>query len=177
MICNTQQMKDYETKYTIYDFGEVYSHLSNKYLSKCIRNGYYYVTLHDNKKFKIHVLVATHFLKKLDNDKQFIDHIDRNKLNNNISNLRWCTTKENNRNKSLQKNNTSGAIGISFNKKASKFHTYIWNDSKRINIGYFTDFIEALKKRIEVEESLFKEFSTKHNKLLLDSIEETRLKL
>jgi hypothetical protein len=47
------------------------------------------------KKFhlKIHKLVALHFLE-FEESKQ-IDHIDRNKLNNNFTNLRWVTFQEN----------------------------------------------------------------------------------
>jgi hypothetical protein len=48
----------------------------------------------------------------------FVDHIDRNPLNNQISNLRLATYTENNRNISKKKNNTSGFIGVS--KKVNK---------------------------------------------------------
>jgi hypothetical protein len=41
-----------------------------------------------------------------------VDHQDRNPLNNVIENLRWCSASENNRNKSMSKNNTSGEMNI-----------------------------------------------------------------
>jgi hypothetical protein len=46
-----------------------------------------------------------------------VDHIDRNKLNNSIENLRWCSVSENSRNVSMPKTNASGEMNIfpSFN--------------------------------------------------------------
>lgn len=41
-----------------------------------------------------------------------VDHIDRNKLNNAIENLRWCSYDENSRNMSISKRNTSGEMNI-----------------------------------------------------------------
>lgn len=66
------------------------------------RDGYYYIkicikTLNNIKKFKefrVHRLVAICFI---DNpyDKCCVNHIDGNKLNNNVNNLEWVTPKEN----------------------------------------------------------------------------------
>lgn len=176
MDIRTKQMKNYETKYIVHSNGEIFSIKRKKFLSKCIYSGYYYVTLCDNKKFMIHKLIASHFLENGHDTGLQLDHIDRNKLNNNISNLRWCTRQENNRNRSIHKNNTSGATGISFVKTRNKFHSYIWNNSKKNHLGYFDKFIDALKKRVEAEKNLFKNFSTGLNKMLLQSIIENHNK-
>jgi len=60
-------------------------------------SGYYRVALYSNKKpyFKsIHRLVASHFIKN-PNDKEQVNHLDGNKINNAASNLEWCTYREN----------------------------------------------------------------------------------
>lgn len=59
--------------------------------------GYYFVILYQNKKqkiYRVHKLVALHFIPNPQNLPQ-IDHIDTNRQNNYVSNLRWVTNKEN----------------------------------------------------------------------------------
>ena len=60
--------------------------------------GYYQVTLsgqkHKTKQANIHKLVAEAFLPNPDK-LPVINHIDENKLNNNVNNLEWCTQKHN----------------------------------------------------------------------------------
>ena len=47
------------------------------------------------KTFYVHDLVARHFIEKPDDGKIYtINHIDRNTLNNNVSNLEWATISE-----------------------------------------------------------------------------------
>lgn len=60
-------------------------------------NGYYQIKLSKNgklKTFKIHKLVIEHFLNKISKG-LVVNHIDGNKLNNNINNLEICTQKDN----------------------------------------------------------------------------------
>ena len=80
-----------------YDYGKLLSQATQK------RGGYKYIalgnsTMKTQKKYKIHRLVALAFIPNPDNLPQ-IDHIDRNTANNNISNLRWVTSRENMRNR------------------------------------------------------------------------------
>ncbi len=66
------------------------------------------------KKYK--VILMNRYIWELHNGKipegMLIDHIDRNPLNNQLSNLRLATPRENNRNKSKHKDNTSGFRGV-----------------------------------------------------------------
>lgn len=68
--------------------------------------GYCYVNLKAiNGKWKhelVHRLVALHFVDNPEG-KTEVDHIDRDKTNNNAENLRWATRSENNRNKNPYK--------------------------------------------------------------------------
>ena len=56
-------------------------------------NGYYRIT-YKHKSFALHRLVAELFIPNPENKKE-VDHIDTNKLNNNINNLRWVQPSEN----------------------------------------------------------------------------------
>lgn len=59
----------------------------------------YLITVINKKKYRIHRIVAETFLENVEN-KQFIDHINRVRDDNNVENLRWVTQQENNCNTS-----------------------------------------------------------------------------
>jgi hypothetical protein len=68
--------------------------------NKVSKGGYEAVFLHNThtrKRLSIHRLVAIAFIPNLEN-KPCVDHIDRNRSNNVVSNLRWCTYSENMKN-------------------------------------------------------------------------------
>lgn len=95
-------IKNYEGLYEISNTGLVKSlHWGKeKILKNVIRSNnyqYYFVGLlkdKNRKYFAVHRLVAQAFIKNPNNYEQ-IDHIDGNKLNNNVDNLEWVTPKEN----------------------------------------------------------------------------------
>ena len=95
------------SNYLIYDDGRVWSKNTNKFMTaKLKENGYFQLGIRNNNKrkfFLIHRLVALHYIDNLEN-KPEVDHIDRNKTNNNVSNLRWVTALENSDNKSKSSN-------------------------------------------------------------------------
>ena len=72
-----------------------------------------------------------------------IDHINRDKDDNSISNLQEATMLENSRNKYAPKNNTSGYKGVSWSKQSNKWRVKINNNGKYYCIGYFSNINEA----------------------------------
>ena len=85
--------------------------------------GYYYVNLYKDKKPRphyIHRLIGCHFIPNPEN-KRCIDHKDRNKLNNSLTNLRWATCSENVINTGIRSDNKTGHIGIAYCNTRKKY--------------------------------------------------------
>ena len=74
-----------------------------------------------------------------------IDHIDKNKLNNKIENIREATHSQNNSNKFSAKNSSSKYIGVSWRKRNKKWRASISSNYKRKFLGLFNCEIEAAK--------------------------------
>lgn len=72
-----------------------------------------------------------------------LDHIDGNKTNNKISNLRECTLSENSKNIKMNKNNKSGFKGVSWSKCANKWMATGKIDGKPHYLGLFINPEEA----------------------------------
>lgn len=83
------------------------------------------------------------------------DHIDRNPLNNQKSNLRVATAQENARNHSRGKNNTSGIIGVSWDKSHNKWLSYIGMNGKTVKLGRYISMYDAIVARLEAELKYF----------------------
>lgn len=83
-----------------------------------------------------------------------IDHINGDGLDNRAVNLRLVSKRENNKNKRLQENNTSGFNGVSFDKKVGKWHAYVKINRKRRTLGYFSLKSDAIKAREDANRKL-----------------------
>jgi hypothetical protein len=84
--------------YDISNYGNVKNIITNKLLRTSEKDGYIGISLTQNGKrnsFKIHRLVAIAFIENPEN-KSDVNHKDKNKGNNAVSNLEWMTRKENN---------------------------------------------------------------------------------
>ena len=118
--------------------------------------GYYYVCLYKDKKrkqMKIHRLLALTFL---DNPNNFncVDHIDRDKTNNKLENLRWVTHMTNCQNATRRKDNKQGHKNISFtvDKRNDNEYTYYRvkiERNKKKHKKQFKTLAEAIKHRNE----------------------------
>jgi len=76
-------------------------------------------------------------------DKNIIDHINGNTLDNRKCNLRICTSFGNNCNSRKQKNNKSGYKGVSYYKRNNKYVATIGYKNKTLFLGYYDNPLDA----------------------------------
>lgn len=108
-------IEGYENLYSVTSMGEIYSYRTKKFLKQEKNHrGYFMVDLYDKygkkKKYTIHRLVAKAFIPNSNSDLE-VDHIDTNRENNNVDNLRWVTAKENCRNPLTLKHSSEARKG------------------------------------------------------------------
>jgi hypothetical protein len=105
------------------------------------KNGYRYVSI-DKKNYLEHRLIfALHYGFYPDT----VDHIDLNKSNNLIENLRQATHQQNCYNRPIRKDNKSGSAGICWNNQYKKWVVRITTNGKRLYLGKFINLDEAKK--------------------------------
>ena len=120
-------------------------------------HGYLICNLYENaigKSHKIHRLVANAFIKN-PNNKECVDHKDNHRTNNHLTNLRWATSKENNQNSNMRKDNTSNFKGISWHKRTNKWRARINIDGIEIHIGYYENLEDAKIARVNRANKVF----------------------
>lgn len=80
-----------------------------------------------------------------------IDHINHDKKDNRIKNLRCVSNFDNHRNMPRQKNNKSGVTGVFWYERYMKWTAYIKVSGHRKHLGYFELFDDAVKARKDAE--------------------------
>jgi hypothetical protein len=90
---------------------------------------------------------------------EIIDHADSNGLNNQKSNLRFCSFSQNNMNSRISRNNVSGFKGVSYHRQNKRWRATINKDRKQVSLGcYGTPEAAALAYNRKATE-LFGEFA------------------
>jgi len=124
------------SNYSVSNLGNIRNDVTNRLLQPTIKGGYVHITLTtDFKKrrsFKVHRLVGIAFIENPNNNPE-VDHINQNKIDNRLCNLRWFTKKENNNNRKITEN-----FGIKKNKPVIRID---------INTG------EILQKYVSIKEA------------------------
>ena len=111
-------------------------------------HGYLLIRL-QSRLHKAHRLAWFYVYGSWPNDQ--IDHINRNKTDNRIANLREVTNKQNQQNASKRSDNTSGHPGVSWYKRDSKWQARIKHNQKDTHLGYFENLEEAIAARKAAE--------------------------
>ncbi len=97
------------------------------------------------KRFLTHRLVAGEFIDNPDN-KKCVDHINHDKGNNTINNLRWVSTSENSANRTKRTNTSSKYKGVCIYKRDSTWQALIKINGKQKSLGRFSSEKEAATK-------------------------------
>ena len=117
-----------------------------------LSNGYHALDARDRqsgKNVRMHWIISG----------KYYDHKNHNPLDNRKSNLRIASQQENCQNNLLSKNNTSGFIGVSWNKRDNKWAAHIGIDNKQKFLGNFSKKEDAVRARLEAEEKYYEEFA------------------
>ncbi len=107
-------------------------------------SGYEFVSV-DGKHYKKHRIIFA--LANGCWPEKDIDHINGDRSDNRLKNLREATRSQNNANAKLYSNNTSGHKGVSYSKSLRKWHSYISFNNQRTHLGYFATAEEAARVR------------------------------
>lgn len=81
-----------------------------------------------------------------------IDHINQNRADNRLHNLRVVSREENARNASVGQRNRSGRIGVFWNKRYRRWRAKIRANGRYIELGNFINYDDACRARREAEE-------------------------
>jgi len=141
--------------YKIFENGDVINTKSGRIMKSKINNhGYKHIKLCKNgirKNFMVHRLLGLAFIPNPEN-KKCIDHINRDKSDNRLENLRWATNLENSQNQGMFKNNTSGIKNISYDKSRDR-----WIFGKRINKKQFIKYFKKKEDAIQFKNKFYLE--------------------
>ncbi len=114
-----------------------------------IRDGYKVIGLFGSIYLAHRLCWFLHYKK--DPGNLLIDHIDRNRSNNKIVNLRLVTVSENQQNIGAPKNNKLGELGVFYDKQRGKFRGRIYINGKLKHLGYFNTIEKAIEARKKAE--------------------------
>jgi hypothetical protein len=103
------------------------------------KNGYVATDV-NNIRYKVHRLIYQYHFGFCP---EFLDHIDCDKTNNKIENLRPATVFENNRNRKVTLQNKSGLKGAFWDKQHKKWKASIKINNKSIHLGHFENSLDA----------------------------------
>ena len=147
---------DYQD-YFINRKGEILSKRQKKdrIMKPTINLGYYRLGLRINKQSKqvlVHRLLAKMFIPN-PNNYYCVDHINRDRLDNRLENLRWCNYEKNNQNQCVGKTNKSGYKHIYFESKNKKWRIVIIRNKKRV----FDKLCKKLEDAVEFRNKILTE--------------------
>lgn len=132
-----KDIEEYEGIYQVSNLGNVRNNKSKIIKSRVTKSGYVIIDLNKEGKKKtkyIHRLVAEAFIPNPDN-KPCVDHLDTNKQNNEVDNLRWVNHSENMLNPLTRKHNSESSKGKIASEETRKKQSEAKKGDKHWNYG------------------------------------------
>jgi hypothetical protein len=126
-----------------------------KWTAQKVGNYYYATGWVNGKHRKMHRV-----LLELTDPLLIVDHKDRNGLNNQRSNLRVCTKRENNANRRSQINSSSKYVGVSWIKRDEVWRAYISTGGKNKYLGDFKTEDAAAQAYNEAAKEIHGQFAS-----------------
>ena len=144
------KIKGYEN-YEIFEDGRIVNKHGRELKNWIEKDGYKRICLCKNNKkkyFKLHRLLALHFIVNTRPDIALqVDHENRDRLDNSLSNLRWATREEQNANRGGMFEYPISKGYLSKNNK--KYYKYRWREDKILKSKYFKNLELAQAYQIE----------------------------
>jgi len=94
----------------------------------------------------------------------FLQNINHDRQDNRISNIRKTSHIESNKNKKMNRTNTSGYTGVYYVKRIKRWKASIRVDGRLRHLGYFDDILDAKNERNKANEEY--EFHENHGKII-----------
>lgn len=121
---------------------------ANKQTGSRTQDGYVHIYL-AGKTYKAHRLAWLYVYKSWPAD--VIDHINHNRFDNRICNLRSVTAAENHHNRRRITRSTTGFLGIAWHKRDKRWQATIETQGNAKHLGYFKCLGQAIKTRLAAE--------------------------
>ena len=135
----TQELVQEKFNYNKYTGILTRNSASNRKVGTVDSHGYIRLTI-NYKKYRAHRVIFLHVNGFLP---EYVDHIDGDRLNNKIENLRYCSLSQNSMNSKVRSDSKSGVKGVMWHKASNRWRGYIRIGGRNKQVGSFKNIVDA----------------------------------